>query len=84
MEEPKYVLNPGTRIVTHAVIGPTTGMLIKEHHLTCRKPNQKATIGGWVPGHGGDVYWAKHDQSEEIGAYGWWEFELLAEPRVDF
>lgn len=75
MEEPKYVFNPGTKIVTHESLGPTTGMLIRQDYLDARQPNKKAVLGSYVGGHGGDVYWAKHEDGT-VSAYGWWEFEL--------
>lgn len=80
MEEPKTLLAPGTRILTHETLGSTTGMLIVPDKLANRKPNQKATLGYYVAGHGGGIYWAKHDQTDEVAAYGWMEFELLVEP----
>lgn len=76
MREPEYILESGTKIVTHAALDTTQGMLINPKHLTCRKGNQKGTIQGWVPGHGGDVYWVQHEGSNEVGAYCFTEFEL--------
>lgn len=76
MEEPRFVLARGTRIRTHPHLGSTGGMLIAEKHLRARRPNALATIGGWVPGHGGDVYWAYHDQDPIAACYCFTEFEL--------
>jgi len=61
MEEPKHILVPGTRIVTHDVLGSIAGMLVKPQHLENRRFNTPGVIGGWVPGHGGDVYWVSHE-----------------------
>ena len=58
-------------------LGDTEGMLIKERHLACRREGATGRVAGWVPGHGGDVWWVKHDGSDEIGAYCWSELELL-------
>lgn len=80
MEEPSHILEPGTVIRTHEVLGPTTGMLIQQRHLDARRPNAVGTIKGWVSGHGGDVYWVTHQDETVSAAYGWPEFELVQGP----
>lgn len=60
-----------------ATLGSTTGMLIKPKHLTVRQEGKVGTVLGWVSGHGGDVWWVKHDGSDDIGAYGFPEMEPL-------
>ena len=76
MREPKYILRNGIQIVTHAHLGSTSGMMIKQNYLDARKPNQRGEIAGWVAGHGGDVYWVKHEETNDVAAYGWPEFEV--------
>lgn len=47
----------------------TRGMTINPRHLNVRKEGITGTIQGWVPGHGGDVWWVQHDNSQDVGAY---------------
>jgi hypothetical protein len=77
MREPEFVLNPGTKVKVHDALKAPIGMLIKPEVLKRRTPGVSGLICGYVPGHGGDVYWVRHDGDEDTGsAYGWWEFEL--------
>ena len=51
---------------------------IKQEILDRRTPGIMGQVCGIVGGHGGDVYWVRHDGTEDTGsAYGWWEFELV-------
>ena len=81
MEEPQQVLCPGTKIITHedpsASVG-CAGLLVKPKYLEARRPNTKGEVAGFVPGHGGDVYWVRHEDGQ-VAVYGWWEFELAEE-----
>jgi hypothetical protein len=79
MQQPSTVFAPGTKIVTHEQLGTTAGMLIKPCYLATRKPNAKATLGPYVPGHGGDVYFALHEDGTEA-VYSVNEFELDVNP----
>ncbi len=77
MEEPSHILSNGTRIKTHSEIDEAKGFLIGRQYLALRKLNQPGIIAGIVGGHGGDVYWVRHDvEEDEVSAYGFWEFEL--------
>lgn len=63
--------------MVHDTLGEPTGMLIKEEVLARRTAGVRGQICGFVGGHGGDVYWIRHDGEENTGsAYGFWEFEL--------
>lgn len=75
MECPSVILRNHTKVIIHDTIDKDPGFLVKKHHLECRKPSVSGIICGVVPGHGGDVYWVKHED-ETIGAYGYPEFEL--------
>lgn len=75
MNEPQYLLEPGTRIVTHASLGSTLGIIVRDQYLATRRPSTPAVLGNYVAGHGGDIYWAKHDDGT-VAVYGWQEFEL--------
>lgn len=55
-------------------LGDTKGMFIKKEHLDVRKIGVKGTVIGYVSGHGGDIWWIKHDNGQ-IGAYVFDEFE---------
>ena len=55
-------------------LGDTKGVFIKKEHLDVRKIGVKGEVVGYVPGHGGDVWWIKHDDGQ-IGAYVFDEFE---------
>lgn len=50
-------------------LGSTMGMLIMQRHLAVRAVGVTGTVLDWVPGHGGDVWWVHHDESDDIGAY---------------
>jgi hypothetical protein len=76
MREPKFILANGTKIVTNAKLDPTTGFLIAPKHLALRKPATSGEIYGVVGGHGGDVYWVRHEGDEYLAAYCYSEFEL--------
>jgi len=82
MEEPQYILESGTKIVTHTNLCGTGGMLVKDQYLKARRPDAHGTIRNWVAGHGGDVYWVEHDDDKTIAVYGWMEFELVPTPPV--
>ncbi len=56
-------------------LGDAKGMLIKPKHLDVRKVGISGIITGYVPGHGGDVWWVRHDGCEDVGAYVFDEFE---------
>lgn len=55
-------------------LGDTKGMMVNKKHLDVRKVCVKGEIVGYVPGHGGDVWWVRHDDGQ-IGAYVFDEFE---------
>ncbi len=63
----------GLRVKTNGRLGETTGMFVVQKHLDARQPNKEGEIGGYVPGHGGDVWWVRHADGT-IGAYMFDEF----------
>jgi hypothetical protein len=73
------------RVRTHEELGTTLGMLIKEHHLRGRLPNALGIVTGYVPGHGGEVFWVRHAEGPSnqdpspVGAYMFDEFEFVDE-----
>jgi hypothetical protein len=77
MESPTHVLPDGTQIITHDALDPPTGLIIKQRHLDARRASAPGIIRGWVPGHGGDVYWVEHKDETVAAAYCFTEFELV-------
>lgn len=57
-------------------LGDTKGMLINSRHLDCRQKGITGTVDGYVPGHGGDVWFVKHDDGQ-VGAYSYTEMEAI-------
>jgi hypothetical protein len=76
MKEPEYILNPGTRVLTHGHLDSIGGMLIASRHLEMRRPSVIGVVTGIVAGHGGDVYFVMHLGDPCSAAYGFMEFEL--------
>jgi hypothetical protein len=79
MREPRFILTNGTKILTHAKLDPITGFSISSKHIDLRKPETSGEIYGVVAGHGGDVYWVRHEGDVYPAAYCYSEFELVAE-----
>lgn len=87
MKSPGTVLPYGTRIRTRKDFTPsdTRGFLVADRHLMARKRNALGLIEGWVPGHGGDVYWVRHAEGDAradpcpVAAYLYTEFDLAEE-----
>ena len=65
----------GMRVKTNPQLGETTGMLVVQKHLDACQPNKEGVLGGYVPGHGGDVWWVRHDDGT-TGVYVFDEFDL--------
>lgn len=82
MNEPKSVLGVGTKIITSIALHPTTGIMVKPKYFETRRPSTVGTIQGFVPGHGGDIYWVQHED-ESIAVYGWQEFELADDEDIE-
>jgi hypothetical protein len=81
VKEPTTVLEGYTRIRTHETLGSTAGFMVTDRHLSQRRPNAVGAISGFVPGHGGDVYYVTHEGSSAMAVYCFDEFEL--EPVVE-
>jgi len=58
-------------------LGDTKGMFIKQQYLDVRQVGVTGIITGYVSGHGGDVWWIKHDGADQVGAYAFDEFEKV-------
>lgn len=76
MDEPRYILENGTVVRTHAELGSTRGFFVTSRCMEQRQSNALGVIMGVVPGHGGDVYWVSHNSELLPGAYSFSEFEL--------
>jgi hypothetical protein len=68
-------IEPNLKIKTINTLNPTSGMLIKQHYLDNRKPNEPGTVLGYVSGHGGDVWWIQHTHAHDVAPYWVHEFE---------
>jgi len=55
----------------------TTGLMIAPKNLEARGVDKIGVVTGYVPGHGGDVWWVRHDDGS-VGAYVFTEFEEVA------
>lgn len=64
----------GLKVEIHR-LGETTGFCIHSRHLCVRQVGVLGTVTGLVSGHGGDVWWVKHDGGDTIGAYVVTEFK---------
>jgi hypothetical protein len=67
------------RIKTANVLESTQGMIVPVTNLNNRKPGMLGRITGYVPGHGGDVWWVEHDEDHLIAPYSVMEMSELAE-----
>lgn len=56
--------------------GATRGMMISPKHLDVREAGVRGTVMGYVPGHGGDVWWVQHENGV-VAAYCFDEFETV-------
>lgn len=81
MKERRTVPENGARVVTHAELGSTSGMTVNSRHIEARRPSAKGVIRGWVPGHGGDVWWVEHEDGA-VGAYCFDELEFTEEEQA--
>jgi len=50
-------------------------MLIAQRHLDARRESTPGFVCGIVGGHGGDVYWVRHESGVLDAPYCWDEFE---------
>ncbi len=67
--------NKGTLRVKVLRLGDTEGMLIGKKYLDVRKVGAVGVVEGWVPGHGGDVWWVRHEDGT-VGAYIYTELTI--------
>jgi hypothetical protein len=90
-------IKPGlTLIRTDAALHGTGGFMISEEFIKNRKADTEGILWGYVPGHGGDVWWVVHQfdangeaVKETASCYGTREFTAIAnlekiEPGTDF
>jgi hypothetical protein len=67
-------------VTTHDKLESTFGMSVPQRNIDSRRPSMAGTIHGYVPGHGGDVYWVRHPGVEAVAPYCFTEFELDENP----
>lgn len=83
MKEPDQILRAGTKVITTELETDPTfvkAIYVRDEYKAARRPGALATLGMYVSGHGGDIYWAKHDDGS-IAVYGWSEFDLASPPQ---
>lgn len=66
-------VKPGLKVITKRAPDGERGLLVTERHLFARR-DAPGVVKGYVPGHGGDVWWVEHDDGA-IGAYCFTEME---------
>lgn len=76
MNQPAYILEPGTRIRTHATLESAADIVAPTAQLWARRGDTDGIITGVVPGHGGDVYWVRHETMGTVAPYCYREFDL--------
>lgn len=64
----------GMRVRT-TKLGDTLGMMINAKHILVRRAGVIGVVRSYVPGHGGDVWFVQHENSDEVGAYVFDEIE---------
>lgn len=79
MDQPRSLDEVMGKRVIVTKLGPTTGMLIVRDKLANRKEGARGMVSGIVAGHGGDVWWVRHDDGT-TAAYGFDEVELDEKP----
>ncbi len=73
MKEPSQIAAKGTKLVVTR-LDSITGMLVRSEYLANRRARETVEMIDFVPGHGGDVWWCRHDNGD-VAVYGWWELE---------
>jgi hypothetical protein len=70
---------PQERLRVASKLEPTTGMIVPQTRLQKRRPDAVGTEHGYVGGHGGDVWWLRHDgdDPDDIAPYSLTELEPL-------
>lgn len=76
-------VKPGLEILTNGTLGTTAGMTIAYHHLSARRPNAKGRVLCQSLGHGGDVWFVRHDLGA-AAAYTFTEFQPAERETVAF
>lgn len=72
-------VKPGLRVRTGR-LEKTDGMCIAPQYLASRAEGKTGEVLSYVPGHGGDVWFVRHDEHNEesdVGAYVFTELEPL-------
>lgn len=70
------------RVRTNAKLGSTSGFLVADKHMNSRRPDALGIVTGYVAGHGGDVFWVRHEEGPSdtnpspVAAYMFNEFEF--------
>lgn len=76
MDQPATILENGTAVRTNTQLEIPQSMIAMPSLIANRRPDSQGMITGVVPGHGGDVYWVKHED-DKVAPYSFSEFELV-------
>lgn len=55
----------GERVYVMAKLEELPGAFVAARFITSRQLDSKGICCGWVPGHGGDLHWVRHDDRTE-------------------
>lgn len=80
MDAPTHVPEIGTLLLVECLI-TTGGMLLAQADLDKRRAGEVVKMHGIVGGHGGDVWWCKHENGD-IAPYCWSELEYSDPPEL--
>lgn len=69
----------GERVVTKGKLESTAGMIVNPSNLDNRRASAAGEVLGPVPGHGGDVWWVRHDDGA-VAPYCYTEYEREDSP----
>ncbi len=71
-------VKPGMTIIT-GELGDTRGFLVRQDYLKNRRSGARGLVGTYVPGHGGDVWWVRHEDGTDA-VYMFTEMEPNVSP----
>lgn len=75
MKQPNQLPAIGTKLRTHDKLGSEVGLMVHSRHIANRMRSSECTYIGYVPGHGGDVWWCEHEAGK-VAAYSFAEVEF--------
>lgn len=77
MNEPDQIPRIGTKLRVVELDGSQSflsALFVPEYRKKMRRVGENVTMQGYVAGHGGDIWWCKHDNGD-VAPYSWREIE---------